>query len=222
MERPHVLVFDVNETLSDMAPLQGRFTDIGAPPQLAGTWFAGVLRDGFALTVNGVNPDFAVLAREQLRQTLASIDIRRDIEAAVEHVMSGFAGLRCHPDVVEGVLALSELDLRLVTLSNGATSVARRLLDDAGIADRFEQLLSVEDAAAWKPDRRAYGRAIQHCGVEPSEMMLVAVHPWDTDGAWRAGLRATWINRRSAKYPGYFHAPDLEATSLLHLASQLA
>ena len=35
-----VVVFDVNETLSDMAPLAGRFADLGAPPGLAATWFA--------------------------------------------------------------------------------------------------------------------------------------------------------------------------------------
>jgi hypothetical protein len=28
---PSVIVFDVNETLSDMAPMAGRFTDVGAP-----------------------------------------------------------------------------------------------------------------------------------------------------------------------------------------------
>ena len=59
MAGPRVLVFDVNETLSDMAPLGDRFADVGALPHLAGTWFAGMLRDGFALTVHGVNPSFA-------------------------------------------------------------------------------------------------------------------------------------------------------------------
>ena len=29
--RPSVVVFDVNETLSDMAPLAARFAEVGAP-----------------------------------------------------------------------------------------------------------------------------------------------------------------------------------------------
>jgi 2-haloacid dehalogenase len=29
--RPSVVVFDVNETLSDMAPMARRFADVGAP-----------------------------------------------------------------------------------------------------------------------------------------------------------------------------------------------
>ncbi len=36
-----VLVFDVNETLSDMGPLRTRFEDIGAPAHLLPLWFAG-------------------------------------------------------------------------------------------------------------------------------------------------------------------------------------
>nr|MBA3431438.1 haloacid dehalogenase [Actinomycetota bacterium] len=32
--RPNVVVFDVNETLSDMEPLRTRFVDIGAPGHL--------------------------------------------------------------------------------------------------------------------------------------------------------------------------------------------
>lgn len=29
--RPSVIVFDVNETLSDMSPMGARFADVGAP-----------------------------------------------------------------------------------------------------------------------------------------------------------------------------------------------
>ena len=40
---PQVVVFDVNETLSDMAPLERRFEQVGAPAHLRATWFASVL-----------------------------------------------------------------------------------------------------------------------------------------------------------------------------------
>jgi 2-haloacid dehalogenase len=54
-------VFDVNETLSDMAPMEQRFADVGAHPLLARTWFASLLRDGFALTAVGASERFATL-----------------------------------------------------------------------------------------------------------------------------------------------------------------
>ena len=43
---PKVLVFDVNETLSDMSPMGQRFEDVGVPAPVAKAWFAGLLRDG--------------------------------------------------------------------------------------------------------------------------------------------------------------------------------
>ncbi|MGT2463037.1 hypothetical protein [Sinomonas atrocyanea] len=54
-----VVVFDVNETLSDMSPMAQRFADAGAPTHLAKQWFAALLRDGFALAATGDSAGFA-------------------------------------------------------------------------------------------------------------------------------------------------------------------
>ncbi len=217
--RPEVIVFDVNETLSDMSPMAQRFTDVGAPAHLAATWFGSLLRDGFALTATGANPAFADLGAEALRTILpAHVD---DVGDAVEHIMSGFASLPVHPDVVEGIRALRTLDIRVVTLSNGSTAVAQGLFDRNDIADCFEQLLSVDQAALWKPAEPAYAYALKACACQASEAMLVAVHPWDIHGAHHAGLATAWINRDGGHYPTYFAAPDLEATSVIDLAAQL-
>lgn len=219
--RPRVIVFDVNETLSDMSPMAARFEDVGAPAHLAKSWFAGLLRDGFALTVVNASDSFARIGSEALRVILHGMDLTRELEQAVEHVMEGFGMLEVHPDVPEAVRVLSDLGIRLVTLSNGSTSVAEGLLERAGIRDRFERLMSVEDAGLWKPASTAYTYAVEQCGVEPAEAMLVAVHPWDTDGASRAGLASAWVNRSGGRYPDYFSRPDVEAASMQELAIQL-
>jgi 2-haloacid dehalogenase len=218
---PLLLVFDVNETLSDMAPLVARFEEVGAPGRLAGLWFAGLLRDGFALTVGGENPSFARLAAEGLRMQLSGASIDRDVEEAVDHVMAGFSKLHVHPDVPEGVRRLADLGTRLVTLTNGSTTIAKRLLLEAGVEHCFESFLSVEQAGVWKPAPGAYAYALEHCGVEAADAMLVAVHPWDTDGAGRAGMTSAWVNRVGGPYPAYFLTPNLDVVSLLDLAQQL-
>ena len=218
---PELVVFDVNETLSDMAPLRERFQDLGVPGDLAATWFAGVLRDGFALAVGGVSQAFADIAESGLRWHLHGLDLDRGEDEAVAHVMDGFASLAVHPDVPGGVRALRDAGYRLVTLTNGSTSVSERLLGSAGLLDHFERLMSVEDAGVWKPARAAYAHALDVCGVDADRALLVAVHPWDVDGAQRAGLRGAWINRQGAPYPDHFRAPDLRAPSLEELAQQL-
>ena len=220
--RPALLVFDVNETLSDMALIADRFAEIDADPGLARTWFSSLLRDGFALAVNDVNPSFGTMAAEQLHVLLGRLALNRHLDDAVAHVLGGFAELRCHPDVAVGIRALSALGLRLVTLTNGATSVAQRLLKDAGLVDAFKILLSAEQAGFWKPDPRAYTYALSRCGVQAAEAMLVSVHPWDIDGARRAGLSAVWVNRTGVDYPSYFLVPSVEVESLVDLGDRLS
>lgn len=222
LRRPSLIVFDVNETLSDMSPMAERFADLGAPAHLAKAWFAGLLRDGFSLTAVGVNESFAAIAAEGLRVVFDGQALDRSIEEAVRHVTEGFAGLPAHPDVPDGIRALADAGIRLVTLSNGSASVAEALFDRAGIRGYFEALLSVEDAPLWKPAAAAYTYALERCEVEPSDATLVAVHPWDINGAARAGLPTAWINRGGGHYPDYFQAPDLTVGSLTALADELS
>ncbi|KRE78208.1 haloacid dehalogenase type II [Arthrobacter sp. Soil763] len=219
---PSIVIFDVNETLSDMAPMAERFVEAGAPAEMAKLWFATLLRDGFALTAAGGNGSFAEIGAEALRGLLADAGTGMDRDRAVEHVMAGLAGLGLHPDVADGVHDLQAAGYRLVTLSNGATRVAEELLTTAGIRDRFERLLSVEDAPGWKPAAAAYLHAASACAGEPGQMLLVAVHPWDIHGAAAAGLRTAWINRSGVPYPGYFSAPDYTVASLRELPGTLA
>jgi 2-haloacid dehalogenase len=219
--RPRVIVFDVNETLSDMAPMARRFADVGAPDLLATVWFAALLRDGFALAAAGGEEPFARLARGALETVLAGASLNRPAGEAADHILAGFSDLSVHPDVPGGVRLLREGGLRLATLSNGSADVAGRLLAKAGIRGEFEHLLSVEDAGAWKPAPAAYAHAARVCSVPVDQMLLVAVHPWDIHGARQAGMRTGWISRQPAPYPGYFSPPDLQAPDLGTLAGQI-
>ena len=218
---PSVIVFDVNETLSDMFPLCERFVEIGAPAYLARVWFATLLRDGFALAAAGGTAKFSSIGSEILRGVLRDVAVTRSLDDAVHHVMDGFETLSLHPDIADGIRDLKEAGLRLVTFSNGSAQVAESLLTRAGLRGEFEALLTVEDTSAWKPVRSAYHYAADVCGARPSDLLLVAVHPWDIHGAAQAGLRTAWLNRAGETYPSYFAAPDHTITALGELAVQL-
>jgi 2-haloacid dehalogenase len=214
-----VIVFDVNETLSDMAPLGAVFAAVGAPEHLAATWFAGILRDGFAITAAGGNTAFAQIAQDSLGRLLAAEGVA-SVEETTGRVMEALQSLEVHSDVVPGIDALAAV-ADLVTLSNGATTVAESLLGRAGVREQFTRLFSVEDAPAWKPGRTAYEYAATRCGTELGRMLLVAVHPWDIHGAHAAGMATAWLNRTGAAYPSYFTAPDHEVADLTELAARL-
>lgn len=219
-----VVLFDVNETLTDTSALGAVFAEVGAPEHLAATWFAAVLRDGFALTAVGAPATFAVVGAAVARTVLAGSVAPDRLEDAAARVVAAVGELPLHPDVPQGVRALAEQGVRLFTLTNGSVSTSRRLLARAGLDGAFEQLLSVEDGSGggpWKPAPSAYARACAAAGVAASQALLVAVHPWDVDGASRAGLRTAWVNRSALPHPGVFTAPDLVVADLEELAARL-
>jgi 2-haloacid dehalogenase len=218
------VVLDVNETLSDMTPLRSRFEDVGAPADLMPTWFAGVLRDGFALTAAGAYGDFGDIAGDGLRTLLTALDGRSAGEAdeAARHILGGMAELPVHPDVPGGVHMLRRAGFRLVTMTNGSPELTDGLLKRAGVRDQFDALLSVSGPRCWKPAPDAYRYAVRRAGVRPGEALLVAVHPWDVDGAQRAGLAGAWLRRGTDHYPEAMSRPKWTAENLEELAESLA
>jgi 2-haloacid dehalogenase len=217
---PEVLVLDVNETLSDLEPLRARFEQVGLPAHTLDTWFAATLRDGFALTAAGSYASFRDLATDVLRSLLAGQHLDDSAET-VNSVLSGIADLPMHPDVAPGLRRLHDQGLRIITLTNGATAMSERMLADAGVLPLLEHRLSVEQPGRWKPHPDAYRYAAEVCGVDVSRMALVAVHPWDIDGARRAGMLGYWLDRRKTPYPHSFLAPDLAFEDLIGLADAL-
>lgn len=217
---PVTIFLDVNETLSDLSTVADAFDRVGAGRHLAATWFATVLRDGFALTSAGSSASFVDIAAANARLLLAGSSLPGRLSDAVETVMTAFASVTLHPEVADGVRSLRADGHRIFTLSNGATSTAERLLGDAGLLDQVDGLLSVDGHAPWKPARSAYLDALTRTATE-GKAYLVAVHAWDIHGATEAGLNTAWINRTGAPYPAHFHAPTTTAVSITDVARQL-
>jgi 2-haloacid dehalogenase len=218
MSSPTLAIFDVNETLSDLEPFRARFGQVGAPPQLLAAWFASTLRDGFALTAAGGYADFRTIAKAVLRGQLGQLE---NPEQAAEHVLAGFDELDVHPDVAEGMRKLADAGVRMVTLTNGAAEIGAKLLERAGLAELVERTISVDEVRRWKPAPQPYLHATRACGLPPEECVLIAAHPWDVDGAKRAGLKAGWLNRKPADYPNFFERPDVSGDTLGGLVDAL-
>jgi 2-haloacid dehalogenase len=96
------------------------------------------------------------------------------------------------PDVRAGLEALRRGRVT-AALSNGHVAL---LVDLARHADlRFDCVLSAELAHAYKPAPEVYRTAARLLGVEAAELMLVAAHAWDLEGAREAGLRTAFVER---------------------------
>ena len=128
------------------------------------------------------------------------------------------------PDVVQGLTRLKERFV-LCTLSNGNLNLLTRLSKRAGLP--WDCILSAEVFRAYKPDPRTYGGVAQTFDVLPEQVMLVAAHHNDLEGARACGLQTAYIERplefgaRNPKDVSPHLANHLHARDLLDLADQL-
>jgi len=220
------VLFDVNETLSDMSHMAGAFEHVGAPGHLSQLWFAHVLRDGFALVSVHEQQPFEAVARAALRALLSRPDVQLSlsVDSAVDSIIAAFKALPVHADVAPAMQALQTAGFKLATLTNGSRSNSEALLERAGVRAAFDAVLSVEDAETWKPGTNSYNYAVQQLkGASASEVVLVAVHPWDLHGAHKAGLRTALLDRAPSPtpYPPFFATPTYTVRDLRELAQQL-
>ena len=103
------------------------------------------------------------------------------------------------PDVREGLEALRRRHV-VAPLSNGRVAL---LVDLARHADlRFDCVLSTELAGAYKPAPEVYRTAARLLAIAPAELMMVAAHPYDLEGARAAGLRTAFLDRPLEFGPG--------------------
>jgi 2-haloacid dehalogenase len=221
------LVFDVFGTLVDWrSGIAAAFRASGAPgdaEELADAWRARY-RPILDEVNEGARPwgDFDELHLATLDDLLTERGV--DLPAAERRrLVDAWHRLDPWPDVPSGLDALRRQRVT-ATLSNGHLAL---LVDLARHGDlRFDCLLSAELARAYKPAPEAYRTAARLLGVEPGELMLVAAHPWDLQGARGAGLRTAFIDRPLEYGPDSPARDDPDAdesaADLLELARRLA
>jgi len=167
--------------------------------------------------------DFFALGQGVLRMLadIYRVDITDDDVGRLRAQMST---MPAHPDVIEALTALRDNGFRLITLTNSPhRSGVRTPLENAGLAELFEQQFSVESCRAFKPSPSVYRYVCEQLGVAPAECMMVAAHVWDTLGAQNVGFGAALITR-----PGNpplpvdgLPQPDIVVSDLRQLAERL-
>jgi 2-haloacid dehalogenase len=110
----------------------------------------------------------------------------------------------------------------VAALSNGNMALLVNMAKYAGLP--WDCVLSAELARRYKPAPEVYLTAVDLLGLEPSEVLMVAAHAWDLQGAQAAGLCTAFIQRSPETVPVGRPANvrwDVEAGDFNELADQL-
>jgi 2-haloacid dehalogenase len=151
------------------------------------------------------------------RESLDELVRRRGLDVGVaqrERLVRAWHRLPAWPDAVSGLARLS-LHHTVAALSNGGFALLTNLVKSAGLP--FDCVLSAELARTYKPDPAVYATAAGLLDVHPHEVLMVAAHTWDIDGAREAGMRTAFLLRPQEKGP--HRDADREAEADLSVAS---
>jgi 2-haloacid dehalogenase len=102
------------------------------------------------------------------------------------------------PDAHQGLARLRQ-HFTVAALSNGGFAQTTNLIKAAGLP--FDCVLSAQIARHYKPDPEIYASASELLDLRPHQLMMVAAHGWDLDGARRVGFRTAYVRRPLEKGP---------------------
>jgi 2-haloacid dehalogenase len=190
------LAFDIYGTLIDTfgiaSALRPRLNESAAAfalgwreKQLEYTFRRGLMRD---------YQDFTVCTR----QALAYVNTKHGNPLSEDDQQRLLAQYRKLPAFPDALLALEELKntrARLFAFSNGVQAEVEALLENAGLLDWVEAVVSVDEVRSFKPDPQVYAHFLARTGARADDTWLISGNPFDVLGAMAAGWRAAWVQR---------------------------
>ncbi|PML01488.1 haloacid dehalogenase, type II [Vibrio breoganii] len=214
------VLFDINETVLSLAPLKPKFAAYFGSADYADTWFSMLLHSSTVAIATRVKSDFATLAKIAL-QTLASKKQILLSEAQQTEILSTFADLPAHADIKPALIWLRDNGYRTVALSNSSSKLITTQIENSGLTELFDQVISVEETESFKPCADVYHYAASKVDRSVEDLRLVATHDWDTHGAMTAGMRAAYINRSGALYHPLYKKAEVVADNMQQLVEQI-
>lgn len=187
-------VFDVNETLLDLAALDEFFTGLTGTAKTRTEWFNLVIQSALTLTAARRYRPFGEIGAASLvavaarHGRMASPDDQRELARRMRE-------LPPHPDAAEAIRALRDAGSSVVTLTNNTREVADDQMRAAGLRDLLDGVYSVHDAGLLKPAPEAYQHVLRETETSPGDAVMIAAHNWDVAGAAAAGMRTALIAR---------------------------
>jgi len=214
------MAFDVYGTLIDPHGVTGALAALVGEQQAGSfsrTWRSKQLEYTFRRALMKRYEEFPVCTRQALDYAcrLHGCDLSGEEKEAL---MSSYLVLPAYDDVAGAMSLLRERELALYAFSNGVEREVRTLLENAGIIDCFDGIISVDEVQSFKPDPEVYLHFLIKTRSEADATWLVSSNPFDIIGAAACGWQTAWLKRMdTAVFDPWEVTPTLTVESLAEL-----
>ncbi|TPE50199.1 haloacid dehalogenase type II [Amaricoccus solimangrovi] len=205
-------LFDVDAAARHVAAEPGRHGFAAVWPRVSADWRRKQLEYTWLRAITGTHADFWQVTRESLDWALEAAGMAgHDLR---ERLLALYWELDAFPEAAEVLDGLRGDGFATAILSNGTPELIEAAVRHAGLADRFDALISVEEAGVYKPSPKVYDLATARFGCKPDEILFVSSNGWDACSAAGHGFRTVWVNRGRAPAERLAAAPDRETHDL--------
>jgi len=217
---PRTLLFDVNETLLDLAALDPVFVRAFGDAGARREWFDAVVRTVLLGLVLDRERGFGEIGQAALAEVADRRGVRL-LDETRHAVREGMRALPLHPDVLPALQRLRDVGFALAALSNNPIETLAAQFDHADLRPLLDHVLSAGWSGRLKPHPDPYRMATDRLGHAAADILFVAAHGWDIAGAANVGLRTAFVARPGQALDPLAPAPDLVVPNVAVLADVL-
>jgi len=212
------VLFNLTGTLVDPTVLAQPLGDSGADEDLVQAALDDAIAMAMVDNLTGVLTSLDELVEAAIRRRLRLAGTDEERAASALELMGTMPAYLEVPGALETLRAQG---LRLGVLAQSSAVATDSVLRFAGLRDRFELVLSAQDAGAYKPDLRPYRMAIERAGAAATDICFVSTHWWDVAGAKRAGMQTGWVARRERSLLDTVPPPEHTGRDLAEVAAAI-
>jgi 2-haloacid dehalogenase len=220
MNKPQLLIFDVNETLLDLGKIKSAIHQVFQNEDAFSIWFSTLLQYSMVESICNTYHGFGEIGKATLKMTAKKlkVDITDD---EISGILDLITQLQPHPDVKGGLKNLKSNGFLLVALTNGSLEALNAQMKYAGLTPYFDKLYSVEEVKSFKPQGKTYQYVLSDMNCKAENAMMIAAHPWDIAGAKAVGMQTAFIERKGQIYYPLMEKADFHVTNLKELAENI-
>ncbi|HEV8284455.1 MAG TPA: haloacid dehalogenase type II [Chitinophagaceae bacterium] len=131
-----------------------------------------------------------------------------------DFIMANYKTMSAWPDVLPVLEAIKKEGLTICLLSNMTAKMLHQGVQNSGLNNFFDFLISTDEQQTYKPSTNAYQMAVKKLSLKKEEILFVPFAGWDMAGAKWFGYPTFWVNRLKSPIENLDAEPDGIGTTM--------